>query len=79
MNSYTICFRDSKNIAFEDFGNTYIPYPPIDEQKAIAEYLDKKCAEIEACIEEKKVQISVLETYKKSIIFEYIIRKKEVE
>ena len=78
MNSYTISFRDGKNIAFEDFGNTYIPYPPIDEQKAIAEYLDKKCAEIDACIEEKKQQISVLETYKKSIIFEYVTGKKEV-
>lgn len=78
MNSYTISFRDGKNIAFEDFGNTYIPYPPIDEQKSIAEYLDKKCAEIDACIEEKKQQISVLETYKKSIIFEYVTGKKEV-
>ena len=78
MNSYTISFRDGKNIAFEDFGNTYIPYPPIDEQKSIAEYLDKKCAEIDACIDEKKQQISVLETYKKSIIFEYVTGKKEV-
>ena len=78
MNSYTISFRDGKNIAFEDFGNTYIPYPPIDEQKSIANYLDKKCAEIDACIEEKKQQISVLETYKKSIIFEYVTGKKEV-
>ena len=78
MNSYTISFRDGKNIAFEDFGNTYIPYPPIDEQKSIAEYLDRKCAGIDACIEEKKQQISVLETYKKSIIFEYVTGKKEV-
>ena len=58
--------------------NCLVLLPPIDEQKSIAEYLDKKCAEIDACIEEKKQQISVLETYKKSIIFEYVTGKKEV-
>lgn len=62
----------------EQFGAIKAIVPPIDEQKSIAEYLDKKCAEIDACIEEKKQQISVLETYKKSIIFEYVTGKKEV-
>ena len=62
----------------EQFGAIKAIVPPIDEQKTIAEYLDKKCAEIDACIEEKKQQISVLETYKKSIIFEYVTSKKEV-
>lgn len=78
MNSYTISFRDGKNIAFSDFGNTYLPYPPIAEQKAIADYLDEKCAEIDSCISAKKEQISTLESYKKSIIFEYVTGKKEV-
>ena len=62
----------------EQFGAIKAIVPPIDEQKSIAEYLDKKCAEIDACIDEKKQQISVLETYKKSIIFEYVTGKKEV-
>ena len=62
----------------EQFGAIKAVVPPIDEQEAIAEYLDKKCAEIDACIEEKKSEISVLETYKKSIIFEYVTGKKEV-
>ena len=79
MNSYTISFRDGKNIAFSDFGNTYLPYPPVDEQKAIAAYLDEKCAEIDGCIAAKKEQISTLEAYKKSVIFEYVTGKKEVE
>lgn len=78
MNSYTISFRDGKNIAFSDFGNTYIPYPPIEEQQKIAEYLDKKCEEIEECIARKKEQISTLEEYKKSLIFEYVTGKKEI-
>ena len=62
----------------EQFGAIKAVVPPIDEQEAIAEYLDKKCAEIDACIDEKKQQISVLENYKKSIIFEYVTGKKEV-
>ena len=63
----------------EQFGAIKAIVPPIDEQKSIVEYLDKKCAEIDACIEEKKSQISVLETYKKSIIFECVTGKKEVK
>ena len=78
MNSYTISFRDGKNIAFSDFGNTYIPYPPIEEQKEIAKYLCDKTAEIDLCVESKKEQIATLEAYKKSIIFESVTGKQEV-
>ena len=28
INSYTMSLRDGKNIAFSDFGNTFIPLPP---------------------------------------------------
>lgn len=67
-----------QGLNYEELSKMMLIEPPIDEQKSIAEYLDKKCAEIGACIEEKKSQISVLETYKKSIIFEYVTGKKEV-
>ncbi len=78
MNSYTMSLRDGKNIAFDDFGNTFMPVPPIEEQKTIAEYLDSKCAEIEQTINDKKVQIETLDEYKKSLIYEYVTGKKEV-
>jgi type I restriction enzyme S subunit len=78
MNSYTMTLREGKNIAFADFGNTYIPYPPVQEQQEIAEFLDNKCAEIENVISDKKEQISVIENYKKSLIYEYVTGKKEV-
>ena len=68
----------SCDLRWNKLANLIYPIPPIDEQKSIADYLDKKCAEIDVCIEEKKQQISVLETYKKSIIFEYVTGKKEV-
>ena len=78
MNSYTLSLRDGKNIAFSDFGNTMIPYPPIEEQRQIADYLDKKCKEIEEIISDKQSQIETLESYKKSLIYEYVTGKKEV-
>lgn len=78
MNSYTMSLRDGKNIAFDDFGATYIPVPPLDEQQEIADYLDNKCAEIEQIIADKKTQIETLDGYKKSLIYEYVTGKKEV-
>lgn len=55
-----------------------IPVPPIEEQQQIADYLDKKCKEIEEIIADKQSQIETLESYKKSLIYEYVTGKKEV-
>ena len=63
--------------AFE-IGNVKITLPPLNEQEEIADYLDKKCAEIESIIADKKKQLDVLENYKKSLIYEYVTGKKEV-
>lgn len=63
----------------EQFGAIKTVVPPLEEQKEIAKYLDEKCTEIDSCIDSKKEQITTLELYKKSIIFEYVTGKKEVE
>ena len=55
-----------------------IPVPPIEEQQQIAEFLDKKCKEIEDIIADKQSQIETLESYKKSLIYEYVTGKKEI-
>ena len=52
--------------------------PPLEEQQAIADFLDKKCAEIDALISLKQSKIDALKDYKKSIIYEYITGKKEI-
>ena len=78
MNSYTMSLRDGKNIAFADFGRTYIPVPPVNEQTLIADYLDDFCNRINNVISEKREQITVLADYKKSVIYEYVTGKKEV-
>lgn len=73
MNSYSMSLRDGKNIAFSDFSNTYIPTPPIQEQKKIADYLDKKCAKIDSLSSDIQSQISILEDHKKSVIFDSLV------
>lgn len=55
-----------------------IPVPPMEEQQQIADYLDKKCNEIEEIITDKQSQIETLEAYKKSLIYEYVTGKKGV-
>ena len=52
--------------------------PPMEEQDAIADYLDTKCTEIDNLISIKLSKIDSLKEYKKSIIYEYVTGKKEV-
>lgn len=55
-----------------------ITIPNKAEQIEIVNYLNDKCAEIDKLIEKKEQLISELETYKKSLIYEYVTGKKEV-
>lgn len=57
----------------------FVALPPRDEVSIIINYLDNKCAEIEQIIADKKLQIETLDGYKKSLIYEYVTGKKEVE
>ena len=56
-----------------------LPVPPLTEQKQIADYLDDKCTEIDGLIAIKQQKIEELKEYKKSIIYEYVTGKKEVD
>lgn len=62
----------------DQLGAISVPVPPIGEQHKIAQYLDGKVAEIDGIIDQKKEQLEVLESYKKSLIYEYVTGKKEV-
>ena len=52
--------------------------PPLPEQRRIADYLDEKCAAIDAMVAEKEALIADLEAYKKSLIYETVTGKREV-
>jgi len=52
------------------FMNFQIPVPPKEEQRRIADYLDSKCSEIDALLQNYEDQITTLEEYKKSLIYQ---------
>ena len=58
--------------------NLYIIKPPVAEQEQIAEFLDKKCSEIDKTIEDKEKLIEKLVEYKKSLIYECVTGKRKV-
>lgn len=62
-----------------DLREITIPLPLFKEQTEIADYLDRKCSEIDTLISKKEQLITELEAYKKSLIYEYVTGKKEVQ
>lgn len=67
-----------QNIGADKYNNYSLPIPPKDEQQAIADYLDEKCAAIDAMVAEKEALIADLEAYKQSLIYETVTGKLEV-
>ena len=61
---WTTRWQEMKNIA--------IPVPTLSEQESIANYLDKKCGEIDELIEVEQQMISDLELYRQTVITEVV-------
>ena len=79
------CYRYGRGIMMmrwrtysSEFKRIHVPFPPLEEQQQIADFLDTKCSEIDAIIADKKHQRGILADYKKSLIYEYVTGKKEV-
>lgn len=66
------------HISSGEIAGLLIALPPKEEQKSIAEYLDKTCATIDSAIEQKQKLIEKLTEYKKSLIYECVTGKREV-
>lgn len=78
LQSTSNLIRDGQAMRYSNFIQIIIPYPPLEEQQQIADFLDAKCSEIDAIIADKKRQRGILTEYKKSLIYEYVTGKKEV-
>lgn len=61
-----------------ELNDVYITYPNTCIQTEIADYLDKKCSEIDTLAKIKQKKIDMLNEYKKSLIYECVTGKKEV-
>lgn len=64
-----------QNIGADKYANMEIPLPPLSEQIKIANFLDKKCAQIDSIIEESKKSIEEYKSWKQSMIFEAVTGK----
>lgn len=54
--------------------NCYITYPTYNEQKAIADFLDAKCEEVDMISTDIQAEIDTLEEYKRSLITEKVTK-----
>ena len=54
--------------------NQYIPYFSLPEQRRIADFLDRKCAEIDAVIEKTKAAVEEYKKLKQSVITEAVTK-----
>lgn len=66
------------NLGIETIRNTKLHFPTVIEQQQIADYLDKKCSEIDKAISDKEQVIEKFTEYKKSLIYECVTGKKRV-
>ena len=62
----------------EQFENTMLLIPPVEEQSRIVTEIDVKTSEIESILAQKQEQLELLADYKKNVIYEYVTGKKEV-
>lgn len=61
-----------QGLNFSEFAKLLLLEPTTVEQQQIADYLDTKCSEIDATAEDIQKEISLLEEYKKSLVYNVI-------
>jgi len=74
LNKHVTGIRQGKNIGWDDFSNIYLTVPPIEEQKLISQYLDKKTSQIDSLVEKIKKKIYLLKEQRTSLINHYVTK-----
>lgn len=65
-------------INVEKLGTVKVAIPPPSEQQVIADYLDERCAKVDAVLEIKRQQVEALKKQRQSLIYEYVTGKRRV-
>lgn len=60
--------RDGQSIKFANFAQVPLPLPPLDEQRAIADYLDRETTQIDTLIAKQQQLIAALRERRVSVI-----------
>ena len=71
--------RDGQALRYDNFRMVDLPLIPLDEQRAIADYLNKKIAKLDSIIADVTEQIEKLKEYRQSVISEVVTGKVAVE
>jgi type I restriction enzyme S subunit len=66
------------NLNYVRIGTNFAPFPPLQEQVAIAAYLDEKEREFEAILATIQAQIDTLTSYRKSLIHECVTGQRRI-
>ena len=68
----------NKHLYQKTFENFIFPFPPLEEQKLIVEYLDQKIPAIDSILIKIEIQIQKLKEYRLSLITELITGRIDV-
>lgn len=68
----------SCDLRWNKLAELWYPIPPLKEQEEIVTYIDETIQKTNKIIFDKQTQIETLESYKKSLIYEYVTGKKEI-
>lgn len=68
--------RDGQDLRYSNFVQVRLFKIPHEEQVEIANYLDERVSQIDSIISEKQLLIEQLESYKKSLIFNYVTGRR---
>lgn len=71
--------RDGQALRYDNFRMVDLPLVPLDEQRAIADYLNKKVSKLDSIIADVTEQIEKLKEYRQSVISEVVTGKVAVE
>ncbi len=68
-----VSFDNRWTMNWETMSNYKLPCPKYEEQKRIADYLDKQCSKINEIIKDNNKEIELIEEYKKSLISKTVL------
>lgn len=68
-----------QNIGADKYSQFIVTIPPLDEQRAIIEYLDSECGKIDRILAAKEKQLGTMAKHKQSLIYEFVTGKKRIK
>ena len=74
LQTSVVGIREGKNISYPELSYSFLPIPKIEEQSAIANFLDDKTAKIDQAIAIKQKQIELLKERRQILIHKAVTR-----